>query len=145
MDERKNLATCKPSEFLAQTAKIRKAVQNWLSVTDILNIRKERPQIIMIPKDATPEEVVEIQAQNRLLTQEQAKKNLTKMLDSILEEHPQETLALLGLLCFVEPEDVDNHPVSFYLANIGDILNDKDVLSFFTSLAQLEQTDILKA
>ena len=39
----KNLANCKPSEFLVQTNKIRKSVEKWLKITDIMNIRKVVP------------------------------------------------------------------------------------------------------
>ena len=41
----KNLANCKPSEFLVQTNRIRKSVENWLTVTDILNIRRNQPEL----------------------------------------------------------------------------------------------------
>ena len=36
----KNLANCKPSEFLAQTFKIKKSLQEWLDVTKLMEIRK---------------------------------------------------------------------------------------------------------
>ena len=41
----KNLANCKPSEFLVQTNKIRKSVEKWLTVTDIMNIRRTQPEL----------------------------------------------------------------------------------------------------
>jgi hypothetical protein len=41
----KNLANCKPSEFLKQTNRIRKSVSKWLTDTDIANIRKRMPNI----------------------------------------------------------------------------------------------------
>lgn len=145
MSERKNLATCKPSEFLAQTNKMRKAVEKWMDVTKITEIRKLTPKLTMIPENATKEDVLRIQAENRKLMADQSKENISKILDEVLENHPDETLEILALLCFVEPDDVDNHSISFYLANIADILNDKDVLSFFTSLVQLEQSGITKA
>ena len=72
-------------------------------------------------------------------------KNLYDIIVAAMEECPDETLELLALACFVEPENIDDHKVSFYLANLSDILADEDVLSFFTSLAQLEQTGILNA
>lgn len=33
----KNLSNCKPSEFLRQTARIRKSVAKWLEVTDLID------------------------------------------------------------------------------------------------------------
>lgn len=131
----KNLANCKPSEFLTQTNKIRKSVEKWLTATDILNIRKNQPEY---REDMTKEERKEAM-------QKQVKKNLSAMLDSILEQHPEETLELLALLCFVEPEDVDKHSVSEYLGAFAEIINDEAVLGFFTSLMKLGQNGILTA
>jgi hypothetical protein len=125
----KNLANCKPSEFLAQTCKIKKSAERWLKATDIIGIRKIKP---IYPKDATDEE-------KRAILETQAKANLSRMLDAILEEHPEETLELLALACFIEPEDADNHPVNEYLRAVSEMLSDKDVIGFFTSLTQLGQ------
>lgn len=36
----KNLSNCKPSEFLAQTIKIKNLVRDWLDATKIMDIRK---------------------------------------------------------------------------------------------------------
>lgn len=131
----KNLANCKPSEFLVQTNKIRKSVEKWLRLTDIPNIRKNVPEF---KEGQTKEE-------HRAEMLEQARVNLNKIFDAILEEHPQETLELIGLLCFIEPEDVDNHPVSFYLEAVSELIDDKAVLGFFTSLVNLGQTGISMA
>lgn len=128
----KNLANCTPREFLVQTNKIRKFVAEWLTLTKIKEIRKNLPEI---KADATDEE-------RRKATNEQVKKNLTAILDSVLEEHPDETAELLGLLCFVEPDDIDNHKMSEFLGQFSEIISCEEVLSFFISLAQLEKTGI---
>lgn len=126
----KNLANCKPSEFLVQTNKIRKSVEKWLKLTDIMNIRKNVP----------PEKEGQTEEDRKKELEKQAKKNLSKMLDSVLEEHPQETLELIALMCFIEPQNVDDYPVSFYLEAFTELMNDKAVLGFFTSLLSLGQT-----
>ena len=123
----KNLANCKPTEFLQQTNRIRKVAEKWLNETGILNIRKNMPAI---PKDATEEEKNE-------LMQAQVKKNL-----SIMDKHPNETLELLALICFVEPKDVDEHEMSEYIDAITEVMSNKSVLRFFTSLVQLGQMNI---
>ena len=123
----KNLANCKPSEFLKQTNRIRKSVSKWLSDTDIINIRKRMPNI---PDDATDEE-------RKKAIERQAKENLKSLLDAILEEHPDETLGLLALLCFVEPKDVDNYEITEYLESFNELINNKAVLNFFMSLMSL--------
>ena len=146
MQERKNLVTCKPTEFLRQTNRIRKSAEKWLEAINIMEIRKRKPAGLReITKDTDPAEAVVIRQQNAKLIAEQSRKNLYDIIVSAMEEHPDETLELLALACFVEPENIDDHKVSFYLANLSDILADEDVLSFFTSLAQLGQTGILKA
>lgn len=120
----KNLANCKPTEFLRQTNRIRKYVAQWLDMTGILDIRKDMPEV---DKNASEEEKVKA-------IREQARKNISRMFDAILDDHPTETMTLLGLLCFVEPDDIDNYPVKDYLAAFTDILNSDEVIDFFTAL-----------
>lgn len=129
----KTLATCTPREFLKQTARIRHKAADWLDATKILEIRNNVPDI---PKDATAEEKAG-------LIQKHVRGNLSKILDTILDEHPDETLELLALMCFVEPEDVDNYSIEFYLDAVAELLSNKAVIRFFTSLVQLGQTNIL--
>lgn len=126
----KNLANCKPSEFLKQTNRIRKSVEHWLTVTDIMNIRKTLPKL---DEGMTKE-------QKQEATMAQVKANMSSMFDSMLETHADETLELLALVCFVEPEHVDDYPMSDYLDSVNELLNDKAVIGFFTSLVKLGQT-----
>ena len=137
----KSLANCKPSEFLKQTNRIRKSVEKWLTDTDIMNIRKRLPTYETAEKGISAEERKALVERNAEREREQAKKNISAMLDAILEEHPDETLEVLALCCFVEPEDADNHSVKEYIGVLSELLNDKDVLAFFTSLARLAQTN----
>lgn len=125
----KNLANCKPREFLQQANRIRKIAEKWLSDTKILDIRKNLPEY---PEGATQEE-------KDAILQEQAKKNLSKMLDAILETNSEETLDLIALLCFVEPENVDDHEMSEYIGALSELISNKEVLRFFTSLMRLGQ------
>jgi hypothetical protein len=142
MSELKTLVSCKPSEFLRQTNKIKKSVEKWLTDTDILNIRKRMPALEAVPIGATVEERKAIVERNKKLTSEQVKKNLSAMLDAILEEHPEETMEILGLCCFVEPDHVDDYKVVDYLTALNSLISDKVVLDFFTSLASLGQMNI---
>lgn len=141
----KNLANCKPSEFLRQTNKIKKAVERWLTDTDILNIRKTAPDITIVDETASEAEQEKVRAINREKARTQAKANLSRMVDAIAEEHPNETLELLALLCFVEPEHVDDYPMAEYLASIADMMANEAVISFFTSLVRLAQMGISAA
>lgn len=128
----KHLANCDPVEFFVQTNKIRKAVAEWLSLTKILEIRKKLPAYT----DGMTEN------EKREAMQRQIKANARAMLDAMLDEHPKETAELLGLLCFVEPEDLKNHKMTEFFGALSELLNSREVIDFFTSLAQLESVDI---
>lgn len=138
----KNLANCKPSEFLIQTNKIRKSVANWLTVTDIMNIRKRLPELEEAGDGATTDERQAVVERNLKKKNEQVKQNLMDILDAMLVDHPTETLEILALCCFVEPEDVDNHPMSEYIGAITELIDTKEVWSFFISLARLAKIGI---
>lgn len=133
----KNLANCKPSEFLRQTNRIRKSVSKWLTMTDILNIRKRLPKYEIAAPGSTAEERAEVIRRNAALKRKQASENVMAMLDAVLEDHPDETLELLALCCFVEPEHVDDHTVSEYLEAFSELISDEAVMGFFTSLSKL--------
>jgi hypothetical protein len=139
-NEVKTLANCKPSEFLRQTNRIRKAVEKWLTDTDIANIRKRQPLVALVPENATAEERIRIVAENEKNRNEQVKKNLSAIFDAILEEHPDETLEVLALCCFIDPANVDDYPITYYLNAAADLMNDEAVISFFTSLLRWAQT-----
>lgn len=127
----KTLANCNPREFLVQTNRIRKFVKKWLDDTKILEYRKQLPEI---PKDAT-------EKQKREITLAKARENISAMFDAALDEHPDETAELLGLLCFIEPEDLDKHTMTELFVAFDEIINCKEIYGFFTSLAQLVQTN----
>lgn len=133
----KNLTNCTPTEFLQQTNKIRKSVEKWLKITDISNIRKEAPTLLEIPEGATDEEKAEIQAKNKRLAAEQAKANISRILDAAMEEHAKETLEILALAAFVDPKNVDDYPMSFYFKTFAAIISDEDTMAFFGLLGQL--------
>ena len=126
----KTLATCSPVEFLVQTNKIRRSVESWLTLTKVMEIRKRLPEL---PQGAKPEDV-------KKARKEQAKKNFSSILDSVLEAHPQETAELLGMLCFIEPEDLGNHSMLEIISSVNELIASPEVLSFFTALTQLVQT-----
>lgn len=138
----KTIANCKPSEFLKQTNRLRKAAERWMKDTDIINIRKRIPAFTMVPPGATQEEKEEINRGNEALKAEQAIKNMNAILDAALDQYPEETLEILALCCFVEPENVDDYPITDYINALAEILQNGAVISFFTSLARLGQNAI---
>lgn len=137
--EIKTLANCTDVEFLKQSNKIRHAVEEWLTATDIVNIRKRLPQLEKVTPDMTEEQEQAVKERNDKATREQINKNFNDILDAMLEEHPDETLKVIRLCCFVDPDD-DSHRVTRYLGAFAQMFNDEDVMDFFTSLLNLAQT-----
>lgn len=128
----KNLSNCKPSEFLAQTIKIKNLVKDWLDSTKILEIRKNTPKIDpKLSKEERTKKIVD-----------QSLKNWSDMLDKMFVDNAEKTLALIALVNFVDPENVDDHEMGEYLESIGSLLSDSRVISFFTSLVRLNQQNI---
>ena len=121
----KNLTNCNLKEFMIQTRLIKHQVEKWLTDTDIAKIRQNMP---VIPEGATEEE-------EKALLKEQGMKNASAMFDAIFDEHPEETIELIASLCFVPFEEIDEHPMTYYMQSITDMLNDKTVWDFFISLA----------
>jgi division protein CdvB (Snf7/Vps24/ESCRT-III family) len=72
----KNLANCTPTEFVAQTVKIKKIAQDWIDATKIMDILRTSPEYITLanPETATDEEfaeaVAELQAQFSEISEE---------------------------------------------------------------------------
>ena len=128
----KNLSNCKPSEFLAQTIKIKNLVRDWLNATKIMDIRKNFSQV---DKNLPTEERT-----NAIVNQ--ALSNWSDMLDRMFIDNAEKTLALIALVNFVEPERVDDYEMGDYLQSIGELLGDSRVISFFTSLVRLNQQNI---
>ena len=128
----KNLSNCKPSEFLAQTIKIKNLVRDWLDATKIMDIRKNFSQV---DKNLSKEERT-----NAIVNQ--ALSNWSDMLDRMFIDNAEKTLALIALVNFVEPERVDDYEMGDYLQSIGELLGDSRVISFCTSLVRLNQQNI---
>ena len=140
----KNLANCKPSEFVAQTLKIKKTVQDWLDATQLISILNTIPDYIQLPENSTAEQKVDVIRKNAKIQQEQGLQNLSKIIDKAFAQNPEKTLELLAHCCFVEPADVDKHPMSCYFKSITELMHDESILSFFTSLAQLAKKNTFK-
>lgn len=123
----KSLANCKPTEFARQTNKIRHYVEKWVKLTQVGEIRKHLPEI---PEGATEEE-------KNALIKEQNFKNFSEMLDKALDEHPEETIGVLAMCCFIPPEKADEQPIDLYFEVLSDLIESKAVTRFFISLAKL--------
>lgn len=139
----KNLANCTPVEFLRQTNKIRHSVEGWLKETGILEVRKNKPTLIEITDTMSEEEKQKAETENKKRLEAQAKKNISDMLDKALDTNAERTIEVLAMMCFIDPKDANEVKPTVYLKNVAEILEDKEVMDFFTSLMRLDQTNIL--
>jgi hypothetical protein len=139
MEEIKTLSNCSDREFLQQCNKIRKSVAKWLTVTEIQKIRSKVPELEKIPENAGQEKTEEILKQNKERIQKQGRENLNLILDAVLEDHPDETLEVIRLCCFVDPKD-DSVGIRHYMIAFTEMLSDEAVLNFFLSLRNMAKS-----
>ena len=128
----KNLATCKPTEFLSQTIKIRKYVAKWIKDTNIFDLKEKLEKF----SDGISED------EKKEIVSDKIMKSLGRIFDEVFEKHGEETLGLLALLCFVEPENVDDYTMDEYLGAIADMVGNDNVFRFFTSSARWGKLNI---
>jgi hypothetical protein len=134
----KTLANCTPREFAAQTVKIKKAAEKWLKLTDIIKIRKRVPEDLPEVKEGmTPSDVENIMARRKEIIREKALENMSAIFDACFEEHPDETLEVIALCCFLEPEKLDEYETADLLAAALDMVENETVMRFFTLLMRL--------
>ena len=133
----KTLASCTPREFMKQTNRIRISAEKWLTATKILEIRKQMPDLPAPTESKDKAELQKAIEERKEAFAKQMRENLFAMLEAMFDTNADETLELLALCCFVEPEDVDNHTMSEYLVCISELIEDAGVMSFFGSLVRL--------
>lgn len=112
-----------------------------MTATDIMNIRQRLPELTKITPTMTQEEKKQVFFENKQRSDAQARQNALDIIDAVIGEHADETLEILALSCFIEPEDADNHSVEEYLNAFTELISNQAVINFFTSLAQLGLMD----
>lgn len=133
----KNLTNCTPTEFITQTNKIRKSVYGWLKLTDIMSIRQKKPKLTPLTNEMSDEERAQVILDNKKATQEQAKENFNLMLDKMLDDYPDQTLEVIGLINFIEKSELDNYKMADLMANTYEMFEDEAVMGFFGLLMRL--------
>lgn len=107
----RTIANCSPREFLAQTNRIRRSAARWLEMSGAAAILRSEGEL---------------------------RGKVDGLLRGVLEKCPEETMELLGLMCFIEPEELDRHSVAELLGAAREIAGCPEVVDFFISLARLE-------
>lgn len=136
----KNLANCKPTEFFKQAYKTKKAAEKWMKDVNFIELRGRIPELVKITKEMTDEEKQDAFKENQKRIRKAGVENALEILDKALGDHAEETLNILAYCFFLEPSEVDNYEVKDYLQGITELITTPEVISFFTSVAQLEQT-----
>lgn len=126
----KTLANCTPVEFLRQTNRIRHAAAGLLKKAEISEIRKRMPAL---SGNETPD-------QKKEAMREQGKKNFSDILDTLMETNAEDTAAVMAMMCFQEPKDMENATGMEYLSAGLELIQSKPVMDFFLMLMGLAQT-----
>lgn len=124
----KTIATMEGPQFLRQCNKIRHAAAGLMKESGVLEIRKRMPKFT---GKETPEKRQE-------MLDKQAKKNISDMLDKLLDENAERTYDVLKLMCVL---DDGEEPDGLDMAMAGlEIVTTPKVMDFLSSLARLAQT-----
>lgn len=130
----KTLANCTLKEFLMQSNKIRHAASSFLKTINLAEIRKTIPEF---KGNETDEE-------KTALIKAQSKENISKIFDRCLEENVDETIRIIGLLCFKTPEEAENMEATEFLDVVWDVLCSERVINFFMKLMNSGLIDMVK-
>jgi hypothetical protein len=81
--------------------------------------------------------VENIMARRKEIIREKALENMSAIFDACFEKHPDETLEVIALCCFLEPEKLDEYETADLLAAALDMVENETVMRFFTLLMRL--------
>ena len=121
----RTIANLNGVEFLRAINRTRHAVEKLVKVTDVLNIWKKNPTF---NGDETEEEKIKIQ-------KNQIKKNLNDILDSLLENHPEETYECIMAMCVRDEGEPEPDGVELVMAAFS-LIADKRVMDFLLQLGK---------
>lgn len=124
----KTLANCTLTEFLKQTNKIRHTAENFLNETDAIGIIRKMPKF---NGDETYEEKI-------AKTKKQKKENIGELLDILMEKNAEKTAEILGLMCFIPPDKLDEVKSKDVVFAAFELLSCPEVIDFLLSFAKLE-------
>lgn len=121
----RTIANLNGVEFLRAVNRTRHAVEKLMKVTDVLSIWRKNPAFT---GKETPEEKLEKQ-------KNQIKQNLSDMLDSLLEKHPEETYACIMAMCVCDEGEPEPDGIEMVMAAFN-LISDKRVLDFLLQLGK---------
>jgi hypothetical protein len=102
-----------------------------------MNIRTKKPKLEPFTNDMSEEDKEAAKERNRVALIEQAQENLSEMLDKMLDDYPEQTLEVIGLINFIDKSELDNYKMVDLMANTLEMLEDEAVMGFFGLLMRL--------
>lgn len=129
----KTLANCTLKEFLKQANKIRHEAEKLFVAADIAEIRK---RTVKFTGEETPGE------KEKLITQ-QAKKNISDIIDNCLDRNVDLTVKVIGLMCFKTEKEAAEMEVTEFYDVAFELLTSQRVMDFFTKLVNSGLIDTL--
>lgn len=121
----RTIANLNGPEFLRAINRTRYAVEKLLNVTGVMKIRKNIPAF-------TGTETAEERAE---MERAQVKKNLSDMLDALLETYPEETYECIMALCVRDEGEPEPDGLELIMAAFS-LIGDKRVLDFLSALGK---------
>ena len=121
----RTIANLNGVEFLRAINRTRHAVEKLMTVTDVLTIWKKNPAY-------TGKETAE---EKHIMARNQIKKNLSEMLDTLLEKHPEETYACIMAMCVQDEGEPEPDGIDMVMAAFN-LISDKRVLDFLLQLGK---------
>lgn len=121
----RTIANLNGVEFLRAINRTRHAAEKLMKVTNVLNIWKNRPAFT---GDETPEQMHEME-------RAQIKKNLNDILDSLFENHAEETYECIMALCVRDEGEPEPDGIELIMAAFS-LIADKRVLDFLLQLGK---------
>ena len=112
---------------MAQCYKIAGKAKTLFEMAGIADIRKRMPEY---KEEDTPEE-------RKAKMKKQGRDNLWAIFDELFGKYPRETTELFGLMCFIEPSEIDNYNGMELTAKCIDMLGDENVATFLVSLSKI--------
>lgn len=121
----KTIAALKGADFLRACNRVRYAAQSLFAETKVMEIRKHMP---VITEGMTEE-------QCKAAVDAQTKKNISDMLDRLLEEKPEETYKFLeSVILHEEGEELDGIDL---MCAAMELVSDPKVVDFLSRLTRL--------
>lgn len=121
----RTIANLSGVEFLRAINKTRHAAEKLMKTTDVLGIWKKMP---VFSGNETDE-------QRQEMARDQIKRNLSTILDTLLDTHAEETFEFIMAMCILDENEPEPDGITLFSKGV-EILADQRVLDFLFKLGK---------